>query len=137
MDYGKRRAWLAHLAHLPTGRKRGAGIRSGNATLLAGKTHGQPWMYPERTGRMSTGLTPHEQATENTVQDYLFAKHGTYHRRAAYVRAFKRELQRLGYAVDMSQYDEAGNCTRCGEAGRCPGCHVAVVQVPRVVGGAA
>ncbi len=43
----------------------------------------------------------------------------------AYGDAFRRELRRMGYKTARASYDEAGNCTICGEAGRCPGHHIA------------
>jgi hypothetical protein len=33
------------------------------------------------------------------------------------------ELRRRGIPHSPAQYDSAGNCLTCGEAGRCPGVH--------------
>lgn len=39
--------------------------------------------------------------------------------------AVARELRRAGERAVRARYDAAGNCTVCGEAGRCPGYHAA------------
>ena len=37
---------------------------------------------------------------------------------------YRRMLHNLGArGIHRAQYDAAGNCTECGEAGRCPGSH--------------
>ena len=43
--------------------------------------------------------------------------------RAAHLAAVKRALLRAGLPPKRATYDAAGNCTTCGEAGRCPGYH--------------
>ena len=42
---------------------------------------------------------------------------------AQYKARVRRELIRAGKKPVKAVYDEAGNCTTCGEAGRCPGWH--------------
>jgi hypothetical protein len=43
--------------------------------------------------------------------------------RAAYYARNYRALRRIGLDPIRATWDEAGNCTVCGEAGRCPGWH--------------
>lgn len=43
--------------------------------------------------------------------------------RAKYTAKVKRELESQGYQPVKAVYDAGGNCTICGEAGRCPGWH--------------
>ena len=54
-----------------------------------------------------------------------FLRHGArpFASRAAYKRATAAEFRRAGVVPVKAQYDTAGNCTVCGEAGRCPGWH--------------
>jgi transcription elongation factor Elf1 len=40
-----------------------------------------------------------------------------------YYAKVKREINRAGLKPIKAQWDEAGNCVYCGEAGRCPGWH--------------
>lgn len=42
----------------------------------------------------------------------------------AYGDAFRRELRKHGHKTVRATYGDAGNCTICGECGRCPGHHV-------------
>lgn len=48
---------------------------------------------------------------------------GPVSRRAWCARVY-RAITRHGLQPIRAQYDTAGNCTICGEAGRCPGWHV-------------
>ena len=48
----------------------------------------------------------------------------TFESRRKYVNAVRRELKLMGYLrLFRAESDKAGNCTTCGEAGRCPGVH--------------
>lgn len=49
---------------------------------------------------------------------------------AAYKRAMKRVLVKQGVTPIKARYDQAGNCTTCGEAGRCPGWHTTEERHP-------
>lgn len=40
-----------------------------------------------------------------------------------YKNMVRRAMLRAGLKPVAAIYDEAGNCTVCGEAGRCPGWH--------------
>ncbi len=42
---------------------------------------------------------------------------------SAFAAAVRRELKRAGEVPVRADIDEAGNCTTCGECGRCPGWH--------------
>lgn len=59
-----------------------------------------------------------------STQDILAInpRHGFSSRRA-FEDYVKREIKRAGEIPAKAQYDSAGNCTTCGEAGRCPGYH--------------
>lgn len=43
--------------------------------------------------------------------------------RAAYIELARRSILADGGRPRRAIYDVAGNCTTCGEAGRCPGYH--------------
>jgi hypothetical protein len=47
----------------------------------------------------------------------------TFPSRAAFERHVYRVLKQSGQVPIRAKYDDAGNCTVCGEAGRCPGWH--------------
>ena len=49
---------------------------------------------------------------------------------ASYLKATHKALSRKGYALQSAEYDAGGNCTECGEAGRCPGWHIAPGSLP-------
>ena len=44
--------------------------------------------------------------------------------RQGYRRVVTRWFEQAGYQTVMASYDAAGNCTICGEAGRCAGVHI-------------
>lgn len=47
-----------------------------------------------------------------------------YPSRSTYVTAIKRTYERLQLPCHKAEYDPQGDCTTCGEAGRCPGWHL-------------
>ena len=47
-----------------------------------------------------------------------------YPSRSAYVTTIKRTYERLQLPCRKAEYDPQGDCTTCGEAGRCPGWHL-------------
>ena len=47
--------------------------------------------------------------------------------RKAYTAYVRRLLTRNGFPVVSARPDTDGNCTLCGEAGRCPGVHIAPI----------
>lgn len=64
-----------------------------------------------------TPLTPEEQVIGDLV--------GLgYPSRSAYTSAIKRTYDRLQIPCIAAQNDVHGDCTTCGEAGRCPGWHI-------------
>jgi len=40
-------------------------------------------------------------------------------------RRVHRAIREAGHKPVRAEYDQAGNCITCGEAGRCPGWHTA------------
>jgi hypothetical protein len=46
--------------------------------------------------------------------------------RGEYTRRVHRAIREAGHKPVRAEYDAAGNCIYCGEAGRCPGWHTAV-----------
>ena len=46
-----------------------------------------------------------------------------FYSRAALERAVKREFVKQGIPAIRAMYDRYGDCTVCGECGRCPGYH--------------
>ena len=59
------------------------------------------------------------------ADDKAFDRHGKkpFPSRKAHTNAVRRELWSMGIIAVGAEYDEAGNCRYCGEAGRCPGVH--------------
>jgi len=58
---------------------------------------------------------------EEQIQDLV----GTgYPSKAMYVLAIKQTYERLQLPHHKADYDPQGDCTTCGEAGRCPGWHM-------------
>ena len=45
-----------------------------------------------------------------------------------YQNAVKRAFLCRGYSPILAHYDEAGNCTICGESGRCAGWHLYAIK---------
>lgn len=64
------------------------------------------------------------RAIEHTIASQV----GTKKSRRAWVMAFGKKLRSravfYGWAVSRAEYDAAGDCTACGEAGRCYGWHI-------------
>ena len=63
--------------------------------------------------------------TSYEAADIAFQRNGgrpfrSYRARA---NAVRRVLRGLSYETIDATFDDAGNCTVCGEAGRCPGVH--------------
>jgi hypothetical protein len=50
--------------------------------------------------------------------------HPPFEGRAPFYRWVKQILVEAGYEPVKAVFDEAGNCTVCGECGRCPGWHL-------------
>ncbi|MCU0601603.1 MAG: hypothetical protein MUC33_02920 [Desulfobacterales bacterium] len=44
--------------------------------------------------------------------------------RDEFQRRVHRAIREAGHKPVRAQYNQAGNCTICGEAGRCPGWHL-------------
>lgn len=57
------------------------------------------------------------------IQARYAAGLGAYPSSKAHTAALSAELRRLGIPHSPAQYDKAGDCLTCGEAGRCPGVH--------------
>lgn len=58
---------------------------------------------------------------EEQIQDLVGSG---YPSRSTYHTAIKRTYERLQLPHHKADYDPQGDCTTCGEAGRCPGWHV-------------
>ncbi len=50
--------------------------------------------------------------------------------RGRWTAYYRRGLIAYGKTPMKAKYDEAGNCTTCGEGGRCPGWHYAGEVTP-------
>ena len=57
---------------------------------------------------------------EYTLLDHLKG----FQSRVEYRKVATRLLKQHGHLVRYAEYDRAGNCVTCGEAGRCPGVHI-------------
>ena len=59
------------------------------------------------------------------IAESVFKRHGTFKSHAAMQRAIQAYIIKHMALRDYvrATYDKAGNCTRCGECGRCPGWH--------------
>lgn len=80
------------------------------------------------------GMSPHH-ATENAIATDAERLHRLrtgrgWSDRQAMVEALQSAYTRAGWRSELAQYDLSGNCTTCGEAGRCPGVHITVRALP-------
>lgn len=50
--------------------------------------------------------------------------------RSGMVAALQSAFESAGHRTALAEYDLAGNCTRCGESGRCPGVHIVAGSLP-------
>jgi hypothetical protein len=57
---------------------------------------------------------------EEQIQDAIGSG---YPSQATYAQAIAQAYRQLHISCETAVYDEAGNCVRCGESGRCPGWH--------------
>ena len=63
-----------------------------------------------------------DAASDNLAFDRT-AKRSPYPSREAYAKAIRQALEDIHATPIRAEYDYAGNCIYCGEAGRCPGYH--------------